>query len=885
MLIAEKTTVVFRGFVSRFPFFALAVFLGIGCCVSSVFGATAVVARRPGHIANNGHTDYRIVVGSRASAAEKTAAEELSVHLEKITGTKFSIMATDEYDGGPMIAVGFNRHLPESLQRKSFGGMGEEEVVIAAQDNILLLAGGSPRGILYAVYEYLHRLGVRWYSPAYTKIPQIDPLLMPEEPYRYNPPLVARNELVGNNATKRWNSRNRLSSMTLWTSLGEEYGSEFAQGPDMHTFHRMIPIHLLKARPHWRALTQNGTREEPVGSTWQLCLSNPEVRKYLVDRTMDYARENPHIKEVWLGQNDGPYYCQCENCKAFRDAHGGHQSALNMLLINEFADVLAREMPDRMVKTLAYSYALMPPENMKVRDNVIIMFCATGSFFAPIGQDPEREPLRQAVKDWGRLVDHMDTYLYASPFDAYWFPAPSIYSCAENIKWCHENGINRVYTHASGWGNKYGSELIDLRAWVYARILWNPGLDVQEVVEDFLNGYYGPAAPVVQEAIELTHEDIFDADGRIKKQNDSSAVPDYVNEEKVRVINRMFEDVYWRVEDNEYKKHLSFAWIPFLWSDFWFGYTGAGKYNPVSATWSVPLIDADNRSRYGKLAKEYMIEHNINAFREGGSFNPRELAVEKMGVPWEASKLESQSVEAVVVPEIAGQIFDFKNTSLDFSPLKPYWGATMTSYPMVSSWRDFINTSVVQRYTFKTKEKNHVELSTMHRGFFVNKKVSLENGALKSVLTAQSDENVEVSLMQSPMFDMSEDVFGIYPTVYVEKKDGSWSKRVLGVETDFWYITGPLDISDTKGNLIIAAQNRPEGVLMKFNQSKVDSVSFEYDRYWNYPEDQGRMLRITPRTFKKKLVDGNDKVELSLSFEILPNVNDFLGKMRNGFSK
>jgi hypothetical protein len=132
----------------------------------------------------------------------------------------------------------------------------------------------------------------------------------------------------------------------------------------------------------------DGKRELPVGHTWGLCLSKPEVRRYVIDRTLDYARKHPSIGTIWIGQNDGSQPCTCKECQAFYDAHGGEPSALIVQLVNELADAIAKEMPDRLVKTLAYAWSLTPPEGMRLRDNVVMMFCASGNFFNPIETDP-----------------------------------------------------------------------------------------------------------------------------------------------------------------------------------------------------------------------------------------------------------------------------------------------------------------------------------------------------------------------------------------------------------------------------------------------------------------------------------------------------------------
>ena len=53
-----------------------------------------------------------------------------------------------------------------------------------------------------------------------------------------------------------------------------------------------------------------------------------------------------------------------------------------------------------------------------------------------------------------------------------------------------------------------GGEFEELRSWVLAKLLWNPHADADKVVDDFIRGYYGPAAAPVREYFDLIHDTI-----------------------------------------------------------------------------------------------------------------------------------------------------------------------------------------------------------------------------------------------------------------------------------------------------------------------------------------------------------------------------------------
>jgi hypothetical protein len=45
-----------------------------------------------------------------------------------------------------------------------------------------------------------------------------------------------------------------------------------------------------------------------------------------------------------------------------------------------------------------------------------------------------------------------------------------------------------------------------LRAWVLAQLLWNPQQDDRALINEFLEGYYGAAAPLIRQYFALLHE-------------------------------------------------------------------------------------------------------------------------------------------------------------------------------------------------------------------------------------------------------------------------------------------------------------------------------------------------------------------------------------------
>jgi hypothetical protein len=478
------------------------------------------------------------------------------------------------------------------------------------------------------------------------------------------------------------------------------------------------------------------------------------------------------------------------------------------------------------------------------------------------------------IAEWRQIARNVAVYVYGAS-DDYWSPAPTLYTKAEELKKSYRDGASSLYYQISGWMNWYGSEAMDLRAWVSARLMWDPELEASALIEDFVQGYYGPAAPAVRQALDLVHRRAYDAAGRLRTFNHSKVVPNYVNPRTMRRINRLFERTYASLEDEATQKRLSFAWLPYLWTDFWLGYTGPGQYDPRKRTWAVPMADGAIRNRYGALAKRFFSEHGVNTLRELVQLDPATLGVDKMGLPFAAYPLQDGPVQAVVVPEVGGLIADFRDRERNFAPLKPYWGFKILEYPLFSATEDNVNGVQVTAYSVTESQPGRLVLNSQKDECDIRKTVSLVGGDLEMELSVQARKRAEISAHTGIMFSLVEEVFGLHPSLYLEQKDGAWSRRVMGVETDFWWIEGDLDLRQATGRIVLACQNRPEGVLLTFDPGQLKNLYFWYDTYRQYPDDQWGMLRLflyaRPRT-----AEVGEVVSLNHSLRILPQASAVL---------
>jgi hypothetical protein len=114
--------------------------------------------------------DWPIVVAQNASAVELFAVDELTLHLDMMCPDRPAVLSTTSITVGfdAAVASGHLSLLP------SLDGLGDEGlVVVSSSETGIVLTGGSDsaRGTLYAVYEWLDLLGLRFIAEDETLIP------------------------------------------------------------------------------------------------------------------------------------------------------------------------------------------------------------------------------------------------------------------------------------------------------------------------------------------------------------------------------------------------------------------------------------------------------------------------------------------------------------------------------------------------------------------------------------------------------------------------------------------------------------------------------------------------------------------------------------------
>ncbi len=382
----------------------------------------------------------------------------------------------------------------------------------------VILAGGGSRGTLYAVSRFLEQFaGVRFYTPDVELVPEHgDGLALPEFDLTVTPAFTLREIFPTNWAATNdhglWAVRNRLNG---WGSRGidREFGGalHFGSPDSSHTFDCYFPeVGYLEAHPEFFSLLDGKRRGGQF--TGQLCLTNPEMTRQFIAKLKQFivddeaaaaAAGTPPPRLYDVSQNDNSFVCQCPDCQKIVVEEGA-PSGLVLHFVNQVAQAVKEFRSDIYVTTLAYGITEKPPKHIRALDNVIVRLTNTSSNKVASILAPEQTPHRSRVEEWHNkggiyIWEYPTNYSIEVP------PYPNEFFLPDLVKFYHDHGVNMLFFEFSAPPR---DDMPELKQFLTAKLLENPDADWQGWMDDFLQGYYGAAAPEIRRYREILFDSV-----------------------------------------------------------------------------------------------------------------------------------------------------------------------------------------------------------------------------------------------------------------------------------------------------------------------------------------------------------------------------------------
>ena len=476
-------------------------------------------------IADSGVSNYTIVVPAEPSPSELLAAEELQKYVKAISGAELAIEKTENLPGTSLV-VSERAHMGSWIKASGAVDVKDDEyAIISKGGSKLFLIGGRGRSTLYAVYDFLDRLGCRWLAPNFDHYKGTSEIIPCRSTLTVNlpgdvieKPVLAFRKLYveeghSHNAENliqmaEWMSKARFNTLVIptdysgrgrvkWDNWREAVAPEL-QKRDItievggHGYQNFLNAEmedgkLFEQHREWFGQDEEGNRVPSRNRV--LCTSNPEAVDYLIANVAKYVQERPEIQIFDFWPPDGAKWCECEKCKAL-----GTPSNRQAILVTRVKADLEKVRPDLRLEFIAYAAAVAPPESAKLDKEVLIDFCPISQCFEVQIDDPASERNADYVAKLKGLRRGFegDISIYSYYRKYAWRSLANIipHYVQNDLRFYLTIPVQGVSSYAEP-GDWFTYEL---NHYVLGYLAWNPSADVDDLVRKFCEARYGPAA-------------------------------------------------------------------------------------------------------------------------------------------------------------------------------------------------------------------------------------------------------------------------------------------------------------------------------------------------------------------------------------------------------
>jgi len=427
-----------------------------------------------------------VVLPAGAEDDEVLASKEIVDYVRQISGAELQVVRGKAALGhGKKIVIGLSL-CPGAENAIKAKGDDPAAFLFAVRKDGAYLAGLSPRGTLYAAYELLEQLGVRWFMPGElgTVVPREADIRLALQETVAVPSFTGRH--LSDTRDPAWTRRCRLSGLNA--------GSH------------NLPVKIDPEKELELFCTEDGRR------THMIRVSHPEVLRRVTAAVLGYFRKNPQARYISMGPPDGAGFGTDPWDAGDMDPLHGKISVTDRYVkfFNLILDEVQKEFPEAGIAFYAYAQYMRPPIREKPNPRILpvlapIDLCRFHSVDNPIC--PERSYMKEVIAGWQALGCAVFYRGYFFNLADQGLPFSMIRQIAEEIPFFHRSGIIGCRVQCMPmWGHHAPS------LYLATRLMWNAEADPQAIMDDFFMRFYGPAGPPMQAYFEIMEEAFYQAD-------------------------------------------------------------------------------------------------------------------------------------------------------------------------------------------------------------------------------------------------------------------------------------------------------------------------------------------------------------------------------------
>ena len=454
-----------------------------------IFSLGGCATAEPLVLVGDGAAQCVIVLPETPEKYEKLAAEELAHFLKEMSGAEIPVKTGTPATAGTL-PEGEVRILlgsaageligPEMLDR-ALGDRRDDlncrdGFVIRTDGNVLAIRGVRHTGTLFGVYDFLERLGCRWFWPGELGeiVPRrstvdLEPVDVVQAPTFDMRSMWFSGDHDTNEAASAWSRRNRLD-------LDYQYSGGHTPHPD---------------------------------------ISRPDAAEIKANEILEKLRKNP--KTRWFSLSWGDTSARNIGAKALGLRHPWnknqeHSTDALVAYYNGVVERVEKEFPGRSYGFLVYNNYFLQPLRHKPHPRLC-------PWFTPIEQCTrhlpgtgtcwQRDANFEILRTWCALSDRVFIYDYEPTLlIENGVPMPAVERFAVEMPLMAQYGVRGILQQSQLSVMNEGPNL-----YVRAQLMWNASADVEQMLQEYYTMMYGAAAPHVQRYREALAQMLYNAPG------------------------------------------------------------------------------------------------------------------------------------------------------------------------------------------------------------------------------------------------------------------------------------------------------------------------------------------------------------------------------------
>ena len=465
---------------------------------------------------------FHAVTPEQPSPLLQTAAGAFCRYWKQATQSE--ITASPVNEGKINVWLGANLVTKEMLNPADLEGLSPEGALIRTYTpgmryaskgarKQLIIAGKTDAGTLHGVYTFFSQMfGARWLAPGVTQPPSAKFTLLNFE-LRSDAAVAFREAAV----------------FGQWHGAGAE---EFRRG--VHLPAAFVPPPpgpgLFRAAPE--PVTSDAADTAEYGSDAGADrLAEALAALVRAGDTADAETRARRERAAWPpGTNTWSLNAidwlvpACAAESAARDAAEGSAAASLLHTANRVAARLAELFPDAppRVHLLLGPAVRRAPKTLRPAEHVIVQLSTEDLDFSRPMEDPANAAFAGDLRGWSRLGGTLWVADQAVNRRDARLPFPNLHTLSSNVLLCTQNGVSGVYALGGDTGKAGAADFAELRAYLWAQLLWNPDVSFDDLLHEYCGLYYGPAGEAVLAVIGM-QEAAVKAAGKPLRADDACA--------------------------------------------------------------------------------------------------------------------------------------------------------------------------------------------------------------------------------------------------------------------------------------------------------------------------------------------------------------------------